>query len=324
MTTSGFTTFLNNQIDQATGRGHKWARSCAALALSTQDREYLLNDANAMAHRLPASPFDPAVNAEDKLKADEHDKTLHELDDVEMALTQGLVTVTQREQERADLGPDAPPPSVSTWLVVGGTILFAAGFALALFDWVHERLSDPYLAALIALIPSVALGIFVVRCLTNPDSPNKRTMGLVAGVGVSIATGILRYAFSSDELVIATALSLLELFLVCLLDWQGKHLQARHQKWLTEHEARSRADHRLDAARQQYNRVGEQIAQLEHKKASHVEELTIRSLCFQKITEIEDALRNAIISGAHKGISENQGLKRGVMPSPNPTQVVIS
>lgn len=155
---TAFATFLNNLIEEAHERGRKWALSCAALDLSPQNREYLENDAKAMAHRLPATPFDPTVNAEDKLKADDYEKTLHDLDDAEMALTQATVTLQQREQERAHHGPHTSAPTVAAWLVGAGTSLFAAGFALGIYDWVHDRLTDPYLAALVALIPSVAPG----------------------------------------------------------------------------------------------------------------------------------------------------------------------
>jgi hypothetical protein len=320
---NSFARFLNKLIDEAYERGHKWALSCAATALSAQDRAYLEDNAKGMARQLPATLFDPATNPEDKLKAEENDKTLRELDDREMALAQVGLTVRQRERELAELGPDTQAPGVSTGLVVSGTALFAVGFALGIYDWVHDRLPDPYLAGLVALVPSVALGMFVVHSLTHADSPQKRTLGLAAGIGISVATGVLRYAFSSDEIVLATALTLLELFIVAFLDWQGTHLQARHQKWRTEHEARSKAKHSLAAVLQQYKRVSDEIADLQQKKATHLEEITVRSLCSQKLSEIEDSICKAIIAGAHKGISENQGLKRGVMPPANTTPAVL-
>lgn len=314
--------FLNEQIDSAYERGRNWAHKAAALTLSPEDAEYLENDAKAMARRLPSTPFDPAVNVEDKPKADEYDKNLRDLDDAEMAFTHAAVEVRQREQELANLGREDCSPQAPTWLTVGGITFFAAGFTFGIYDWVHERVSDAYLAALVASIPSVALGVFVVRCLTNPDSPRKRTFGLLAGIGVSVATGVLRYAFAPDEWLIAIALTLLEVVVVLFLDWYGRHLQPRYHDWLVKHEARGQAEHRLEAARQHQSRAEQRVVQLKLAIAKHLEEVAIRSLCFQKFSEIEAALVNAILAGAHKGMAENQGLKRGVMPTSNSLQPV--
>lgn len=107
------------------------------------------------------------------------------------------------------------------------------------------------------------------------------------------------------------------------MDWQGKHLQVKHEKWLAEQDARSKADHELQAAQQQEQRAAQHLAELQKKKTAHVEEVAIRSLIFQKIAEIETTLVNAIIAGAHKGIATNQGLKRGVIPR-NSAQAVLS
>src|ERR1017187_7033576 len=317
-----FATFKNNLLDEAQDRGRSWARTCAATALTPEDRDYLENDAKAMVQRLSATPFD-VTNLEDKLKADEHGKHLHELDDAEMALTHAAIAVQQREGELAQLGPETSPPQASPWLTVGGITLFAAGFTLAIYDWVRDRIFDPYLATMVALIPSLALGVFVVRCLTHPDSPRARTIGLIAGIGISIATGVLRYAFAPDEPVLAVACTLLEGFVLLTLDWWGKHLQACYQKWLTEHETRSKAEHVLAAARQFHERVAATIAQHKQAIAKHVEEVTVRSLSFQKLSEIEAALINAIVAGAHKGIAENRGLKRGVVIPINNSNLAV-
>jgi len=318
-----FTTYYRNLLDEARERGRNWARTCAALILTPEDAEYLENDAKAMAQRISTTPFDSTMNADDRLKADDHEKSLRELDDAEMSLTQAAVAVREREQDLARLGPESSAPAASTWLIVGGVVLFAAGFALAIFDWVHDRIADPYLAALVALVPSVALGIFVVRCLTHPDSPRSRTVGLVAGIGISIAVGVLRYAFAPDEPILAIACTLLEGFVLLCLDWWGKHLQVCHQKWLIEHEAHGKAEHLLAAARQLHERVAARVAVLKQAIAAHLEEVTIRALCFQKLSEIESALANAIIGGAHAGIAENQGLKRGVVISNNNSTPVV-
>ena len=308
-----FTLFLNDRIDEARQRGIEWARSCAALSISAESREYLESEAKAMAGRLPTTMFDTVANPHDKLRADEHGKHLEDLDNAEMALANGVATARQRQEERAKLGPETEAPKASTWLTAGGTTLFAAGFALGIYDWIHDRITDPYIAAVIALIPSAALGIFVVRSLTNPDSPRKRTLGMIAGIGISLATGILRYAFSPDDLIVAIALTLLELFIVFFLDWHGKHLQAKYQQWEVERAARKKADHLVTDASQNNAATSQVIANLKQKIAEHVDSIALRSLICQKYSEIEAALINAIMAGAHKGIADNQGLKRGVM-----------
>jgi hypothetical protein len=310
-----FESLLNELIKDAHERGLNWARSSASLALTQPDRQVLEDIARALAQRAACTPFDPAANVEDKHAEDEHAKTVSDLGDAEMALTHALLTMRQREDERARLGRDGPPPQLPPWMTLGGTVLFATAFAIGIFDWVHERLPDPYLAGLVSLVPSVALGAFVVRSLTSPESPAGRKLGFLAGVGLSVATGILRFAFSPDEWLIALALTMIELFIVAFLDWHGGHLQWRHRQWSAERDGRARAGALLDAARQQHDRAAELVAQLKEKSAAHLQEVARRALLSEKASAVETAVTSAIVAGAHSGIAENQGLRRGVVPT---------
>ena len=134
-----FESLLNDLINEAHERGLNWARTSASLALAQPDRQVLEDIARAMAQRVACTPFDPGANPEDRHAEDEHAKTLRDLGDAEMALTHALLTVRQREDERADLGRDGPRPQPAVWMTFGGTILFAGAFGIGIFTNVRPR-----------------------------------------------------------------------------------------------------------------------------------------------------------------------------------------
>ncbi len=310
-----FESSLTDLTTEAYERGHVWARSSASLMLAPEDQRVLEDIGRSIAQRAACTPFDPASNIEDRHAVDAHEKAIRDLADSEMAVVNAAHLKRQREDERARLGADvSSPPSLPQWMTVGGTGLFAMAFSIGVFDWIHERLADAYLAALAALIPSVALGIFVVRALTSAESPSDRKVGFIAGLGISVGTGILRLAFSPDEWLIAVALTLIELFVVTFLDWHGGHVQNRYQQWLGRCETRASASRLLEAAREQQQRAEERVAELTEASARHLREVARRSLFCQKAEEIEAAVVRAVIAGAHAGCAENQGLRRGVSP----------
>jgi hypothetical protein len=309
-----FQSLLTELTTKANERGLAWARSSASLALSAEDRSMLEDIGRSIAQYAVCTPFDPANNPEDWHAADEHEKTVRDIGDAEMAEVRAGHVVRQREDERARLGASGPMPQLPSWMTTGGTALFAMAFAIGIFDWVHERLSDPYVAALVCLIPSIALGVFVCRALTSAESPADRKVGFLAGIGLAIATGILRYAFNPDEWLIALAVTLIETTVVLFLHWHGDGLQARYQAWRTEHAARATSAQVLEAARDQHQRTANRITQLKEQAAVHLREVARRSLLSEKGAEIEVAVVKAIVAGAHQGIAENQGMRRGVSP----------
>lgn len=307
-----FNEFVNRLLDEARERGRQWARMSAALLLATSDRQFLEDDARGLLRGIRSTPYDPVVNHEDKLTEEEHVKRLQEIADLEMSLTHAKAALRQREIEASHLRPMAAAPRLPAWMTTGGTTIFSFAFAIGVFDPINDRLQDPFLAALAALVPSVALGIFVCRALTSPQSPENRELGLWAGLGLSGASGILRYGFAPDEPLITIGITCIELFVVLFLDWHGKHLQAAYQAWGQQQTERETAQQRTDVAQQQVNRIVEEINRLKDLDANYRNEIAIRSAVSQKLVELETAAVNAIITGAQVGISENQGLKRGV------------
>lgn len=310
-----FESLLNSFIEEAHARGLHWARSSASLVLTQSDRQVLEDIARALAQRAACTQFDPATNMEDKYAEEEHTKTIGDLADAEMAAVKASHVVRQREDERARLGANPLPPCLPPWMTIGGTTLFAMAFGIGIFDWIHDRLPDVYLAALAALIPSVALGVFVVRSLTSAESPAERKLGFIAGIGLAAATGVLRFAFAPDEWLIAVALTLLETAVVLFLHWHGDALQVRFRQWLAQQEGRAAAQGLLDAANAQHRRAIERVAALTEKSYAFLQEVARRSLLCQKAAEIQTVVVNAILAGAQLGVAENQGLRRGVSPA---------
>jgi len=310
-----YQSLLTELTTEAHERGLDWARSSASLTLSAEDQGMLEDIGRSLAQRAACMPFDPANNVEDWHAAEQHDKTLRDIRDAEMAEVHAAHALRQREDERARLGADPAPPQLPQWMTAGGTVLFAMAFAIGIFDWVHERLPDAYVAALACLVPSIALGAFVCRALTSAQSPADRKLGFVAGIGLAAATGLLRCAFSPDEWLVALAVTLIETMVVLFLHWHGDGLQARYRDWRALHEARATASQVLETARGQHRRAAERINELTEKSAAHLREVTRRSLLSEKGAEVEVAVVKAIVAAAHYGVAQNQGLRRGVSPA---------
>src|SRR4051812_11690336 len=183
---------IDELCQKASDRGYKWAHSCAAISLKPEDREHLENDALTLIPHLYSTSFDPEANPEDALAQRQHDQRLLDREDADMALDNAKLEVRRCEQELADhVVPERPAPS--TVVVICGTALFAAGCALGLYDWIHERITDPVLAGMLAFFFGLALGLFVTTSVYNTDSPKRRTWGLIAGLGLSFSAGFLRF-----------------------------------------------------------------------------------------------------------------------------------
>jgi hypothetical protein len=148
----------------------------------------------------------------------------------------------------------------------------------------------------------------------NTNSPKRREWGLVAGLGLSLSAGFLRYAFSGGGLLTAVALTLFELAIVGILDWRGRHLTEQLEAWREKDNERVRRQQRLAAAEQHEARAADKLRELEAQIEAHEEKVAARSTCAKKFPEIQETVRKAEVAGALHTIAANQGIKRGVIP----------
>jgi hypothetical protein len=172
---------ISELCEEAGKRGSAWAHSCAATSLSPEGKEFLKNDADTLTAHLNATVFDAKANQEDALAQRRVEQLGLDKDDAEMALAKAQVEVRKCTQERAELVvPERP--QASTVVTVCGTVLFAAGCAVGLYDWIHERITDPVLAGMTALAFGLALGAF-------GDEHLQRQFAQTTGMGTGRRTG---------------------------------------------------------------------------------------------------------------------------------------
>jgi hypothetical protein len=304
---------IDELFQKASDRGYRWAHSRAATSMSPADKEFLENDALMLTAHLNAAPFDPEANPEDALAQRRYEQLGLDKDDADMALAKAKVETRKCEQELAQ-HVVSEQPATSTVVTICGTALFAAGCAVGLYDWVRDRISDPVLSGMLALAFGVALGSVVVTAIYNVNSPKRRTWGLIAGLGLSLSAGFLRYAFSGGGLLTAVALTLFELAIVATLDWLGRHLNDQFEIWRGEDNERVRRQQRLDAAERHETRAADKLRELDGQIEAHQEKVAARSTCAKKFPEIQEAVKKAEVVGAQRAIAENIGIKRGVIP----------
>jgi hypothetical protein len=308
-----FHKFVEELCDEAHKRGISWARSCAATSMSESDRAFLKDDARALTLRLHSTPFDPRVNPEDRLLSESYERNLADYDNAEMSLAIANAAIREREREVADYALGAEPRT-SGVVTVAGAGLLASGLAISLYDAVHDRIPDPYLACLGALAPSIALGLLITLSLYSTNAPRNRRWALAAGFALSVSAGLLRLAFSGGGVLMTLSLTAFELSVVAFLDWLGRGLSEKYDRWAVERDAHDKLVQRQETVRETGRRAADELERLRDAITTHREMVEFRSLCFQKFEVIEEALKRAELNGAWRAIAEHQGLRRGVAP----------
>jgi len=245
--------------------------------------------------------------------ADAQEERFRDLDDAEMALALAHAEVVQRQEDLAEhvFGEE---PRTSSTIRTAGIGLLSAGMAMSLFDGVHQHISDPYMAAMIALGPSIAAGLFLTEALYSTAAPKSRKWGILAGLGLSASVGLLRLTFSGGGLGKAIALTLFELAIVALLELRGRELRDRFEPWCAERTEHARREQRLAAAQEVEQSTLNKVTTLKDEIAAHEEMRQFRLYCSQKLEEIREGAIQAELAGARLGIGEMKGLKRGIIP----------
>ncbi|HEX8567001.1 MAG TPA: hypothetical protein VF648_15265 [Pyrinomonadaceae bacterium] len=279
--------------------------------------QFLEEHARAIAEQTYQLAYDPEKLHHDKLRDDENKRNLKEVEFEREAVKHGEIELNLREDAYGKAKAKVPPrPEFPVLTAVFGTLVITTAVAVTLHDIIFYRMGAVW-GWTFSILVGLAWGAFVVFSIldgahhseNNEKPANQSRLGLIGGIGMSVALGLLRlmYALTLWGVIGAVAFTALEIFICFLLEHVNRNHAAREQKFAAENAAAQEAAELVEATRIGLKRRYERIAEFEGAIRNHceyVEERHHRST--QKEQFIESAIK-AVRDGAAEGLAINRG-----------------
>jgi hypothetical protein len=274
--------------------------------------------ARSIAEQTYQLAYDPEKFHHDKLRDDENKRNLKEVEFEREAVKHGEIELNLREDAYGKAKAKVPVrPEFPVLTAVFGTLVITATVAVTIHDVILYRVGAVW-GWTFSILIGLAWGAFIVFSIldgsahhsdNNEKSADHSQMGLIGGIGMSVALGLLRlmYALTLWGVIGAAAFTALEIFICFLLEHVNRNHAAREQKFAAENGAAQEAAELVEATRIGLKRRYERIAEFEDAVRNHceyVEERHHRST--QKEQFIESAIK-AVRDGAAEGLAINRG-----------------
>lgn len=308
-------------IDDLYEKGRQRARlSCAEKRLP-EDLQILEDYARAAALDVHTEPYDPNQNEQDRLREAYYKKRLDDRAESEKALMD-VARPRVRDQEAilAALRKNLVQPKLSQVIMIAAVLVISLSVAPTLHDRFFLDLDDPLLAWAISTAGAAFVATFITWSLVGAvATTGKRSItnigGLVAGIGISVATGILRIteAQTWNEYVFAIALTLVEAFTVVFLEWHAIGLRSNYRQWFEYQQELAKGTAELEAAQADCSRWEEGLAGINKDINSHISYVEERWIRHHKVADLELLAVKAIIDGYDQGIAEVKGRRLGLV-----------
>jgi hypothetical protein len=308
-------------VDELYEKGRERARlSCTDTRLP-EDIQVLEDFARAAALDIHTAPYDPAKNEQDQLREDRYNKQLKGREQVEKALMDvAMPKVREQEAKMAAKKKNITKPKLSQVISIAAVLVIALSVAPTLHDRLFFDLEDPLLAWAVSIIGAGFVATLITWSLVGAiDATGKRSVtntgGLVAGIGISIGTGVLRLtdAQNSSEYIFAVALTLVEIFTVAFLEWHAIGLRSNYSEWKAYEEEMTTATAELEVAQTDMNRRQQELAVVDQGLNNHIAHVEERWIRHNKVADLELLAVKTIIDGYDQGIAENKGRRLGLV-----------
>jgi hypothetical protein len=308
-------------VDELYEKGRERARRSDTDTGLSEDIQVLEDFARAMALYVHTDPYDPAKNEQDQLREKRYHKQLKDCEHVEKALMDvALPKVREQEAKLAAKKKNLTEPKLSLVISVAAVLVISLSVAPTLHDRLFFYLQDPLLVWAISIIGAGAVATLITWSLVGAiDVTGKRSStnagGLIAGIGISMGTGILRLtdAQSSSEYIFAIALTLVEIFTIVFLEWHAIGLRSNYHEWKVYQEDITKATAELEAAQADLHRRQQELTAVNQALDNHVAHVEERWIRHNKIADLEMLAVKAVIDGYNQGIAENKGSKRNLV-----------
>ena len=292
--------------------GHERAVRSGALKPQERDMKSLAEHAEAMARETRREIFNPAGNPEHQLLDAEYNKAFADRIDAENALHFSAAEVREKEMALARFSneerPGAPILMVAITACISGTV--TPTMHDFLFGGIEDEVTAWLFSFLTSLFPAATIAWAILGCIS---ATGRRTVanwaGLVAGVIMSLARGLFRLsgAMGLEEVLMAIALTLLEVAFVLIAEWVASGLRHHHAEWSQSQTAHAQASRELEAARAEHQRRENRLNDLNDQISQHIEYVEDRSLRNINLNQLIETATKAILDGYNQGIAENRG-----------------
>lgn len=294
--------------------GKERAVSSGAVEPDEEAKKSLEEHARAMAEETFRQVFDPAGNVHDRLRDEFFRQTQKELGEARLAEKHIEAELGLREEEAAKVKTKVPqePPFPAF------TALFGVGvIALTTAPTLHDNLFLPMggiWAWTLSLLAGLVWGVFIVYSILDGGSDDdnqtlKNQLGLISGVGMALALGLIRLmsANTTSDYVVALGFTILEIAIVIGLEGVA-HERRRQQREFSEKAIiAGEATELVKALQTRLERKQRQAKELAEKVQRHLNYVAERHLRFVQKDQLIAAAVKAILDGYNAGITENRG-----------------
>lgn len=292
--------------------GRERAIASGALKPDKADLQVLQEHAESMARETWRDPYDPANKPHDRMREQEYAKNLSDRGQIEDGLKYSAAEIREKEDALAKL-PTTHQPQPLLWLMWALGIGIAATIAPTLHDYLFASIEDSLFGWLFAALSGGFVAGAIVWGILGSIAATHRTVfnwiGLVAGLIVSAALGLLRWstATDSEETVMAVALTVFEIGLVVMADWIASGLRRQYVEWQERQMVRDQAQATVDAARSEHQRRQARLDELNGNIRDHIEYVEDLHLRNVNLNELIAVAVKAVTDGFFQGVAINLG-----------------
>lgn len=270
--------------------------------------------ARAIAEDAYRDNFNPVESQHDKSRQDEFDKCQTEIVEAKQALMNEKSKVKEAEKNASKANAQVPKkPEFPVAIVLVTIPLITLTVAFTLYDSIVTSLGF-ILALTFSVLIGLCWGAFIsYLILHNYDSDDEgrdwaNWFGLIAGVGMALALGFIRYSQSSSEFLwLVVGLTLLEIFIVLGLEFFARHYRRTLRNYHKSAAVAGEAQAEADSIRAEIERRQQRVFELQNSIDEHIQYLDERDLRAKHKEQLIESAEKAIVDGYHGACAFNKG-----------------
>lgn len=295
--------------------GWKWGIDSGDVSPNSVTESTLRELATASAEDAYQENFNPDESLHDRHREEDYEEWRREIAEAKQAMlneksklkeTENLTFKTKAAVTREPEFPIA--------IVVVAIPLITLTVAFALYDSFVGSLGF-VLALTFSLLAGLCWGAFISYLILHKYHSDKEGrnsanwFGLIAGIGMAVALGFIRFSQSSPEFLwLVIGLTLLEIFIVLGLEFFARNyrhtLLEYQQKMATVGEAQSDAD----ATAAEIIRREDRVNKLQNKIDDHLLYLNEREIRAKHKEQFIASAEKAVIEGYRAACAKNKGI----------------
>lgn len=303
-------------LDKLHQRGRERAIASHALEPQPEDLEHLGHEAEAQVLDFCRAAFDPQNNRPDRWRADNFDLHWKERARADTAIKFAHADVGDAKLKLAALQHGNTMPQWPLVITVAAVILLSILAGMTLHDFLAPAFHDEVVSWTLSLLGGgcfalfLTVGIVATSSLGGNLSQHNKAAGhlmLAGGVGLALSLGALRIAQdrSSSSIIIAAALTGLEICCLLYLKGVGAQLHNAFQSWHSRQTELASAQANLDAQRAKLARWEHEFARIEQQLGEIVLYVEERAQRQGDPAELKAAAVHAIHDGYFAGLAAN-------------------